>query len=148
MLRQVVTTGTLHEDLRREDRTAGPSNRRFGLTIGTVLALMAIWKSIHWSVWGLICGGLAVALIGCALVRPHLLSPLNELWLRFGLLLHWIASPVIMAILFYGTILPTGLLMRALGKDPLRLKLDKAADSYWLPRSDDRPQSDAMRQQF
>ena len=62
-----MTTGTLHEDLRREDRTAGPGNRKFGLTIGTVLALMAIWKSIHWSVWGLICGGLAVALIGCAL---------------------------------------------------------------------------------
>jgi hypothetical protein len=50
--------------------------------------------------------------------------------------------------LFYGTILPVGLLMRLLGKDPLRLRLDKTVASYWLPRSDERPQSEAMRQQF
>jgi hypothetical protein len=37
-----VATGTLHEDLRREDRTAGPTDRKFGLTIGAVLALIAI----------------------------------------------------------------------------------------------------------
>jgi hypothetical protein len=143
-----VATGTLHEDLRREDRTAGPTDRKFGLTIGAVLALIAIWKSIGSPVGGLIWGGPAVALIGCALVRPSLLSALNNIWQKFGLLLHSIVSPVIMAILFYGIILPIGLLMRACGKDSLRLKLDKAADSYWLARSDDRPQSDAMRQQF
>jgi hypothetical protein len=77
-----------------------------------------------------------------------LLSAPNQLWLKFGLLLHRIVNPIIMAILFYGTILPIGLLMRALGKDPLRLKRDKNATSYWLTRSDERPPSEAMRQQF
>ena len=143
-----MATGTLHEDLRREDRTAGPTDRKFGLTIGAVLALIAIWKSIGSPVGGLIWAGPAVALIGCALVRPSLLSALNNIWLRFGLLLHSIVSPVIMAIMFYGTILPVGVLMRTFSKDSLRLKLDKTAESYWLARSDDRPQSDAMRQQF
>jgi hypothetical protein len=47
-----VATGTLHEDLRREDRTAGPTDRKFGLTIGAVLALIAIWKSIGSPVGG------------------------------------------------------------------------------------------------
>jgi Saxitoxin biosynthesis operon protein SxtJ len=143
-----VATGTLHEDLKREDQTVGPSNRKFGLTLGIILALIAILKLVERSDWGIIWGVLAVALIGCGLLWPSLLSLPNTLWLKLGLLLHRIVNPVIMAVLFFGTILPIGLLMRAFGKDPLRLKLDKAADSYWLPRSDERPQSEAMRQQF
>jgi hypothetical protein len=51
-------------------------------------------------------------------------------------------------LLFFGMIAPIGLLMQALGKDPLRLKFDKAARSYWIARSDDRPLPEAMRQQF
>lgn len=144
-----MATGTLHEDLRREDPTAGPSDRKFGLTIGAVFALVALWKSIHGAAAGVVFGGLAVALIGCALVRPQLLSPLNRIWLSFGLMLHRIISPVVMAVLFYGTIVPVGLLMRGVGKDPLRLKLHRTADEgYWLARQDSRPPSDAMRQQF
>lgn len=143
-----MAIGTLHEDLRREDRTSGPSDRKFGLTVGGILALIAVVKSLQQSDWGPLWAVLAVALVGCALVKPSLLSALNTLWLKFGLLLHRIVSPAIMAALFYGTIVPIGLLMRFLGKDPLRLKLDRAADSYWLARSDDRPPSEAMRQQF
>lgn len=144
-----MAAGTLHEDLRREDRAAGPTDRRFGLTLGAVLAPIAIWKTLHGSLWGLLCGALALALIGCALVRPALLSQLNLIWLRFGLLLHQITSPVIMAVLFYGTILPVGLLMRMLGKDPLRLRLNRTAEQgYWLPRLEPRSPSEAMRQQF
>ena len=48
--------------------------------------------------------------------------------------------------MFYATILPIGILMRA-DKDPLRLKLEKDANGYWLPRSDDRPLGASMRQQ-
>jgi Saxitoxin biosynthesis operon protein SxtJ len=143
-----MAAGTLHEDLRREDQTTGPSNRKFGLTLGGILAVIAIIKAIERSPWGVVWGVLAVALIGFALLRPSLLTTPNRLWLKLGLLLHRIVNPIIMAILFYGTILPVGLLMRACGKDPLRLKLDQGAASYWLPRSDERPQSEAMRQQF
>jgi hypothetical protein len=143
-----VVTGTLHEDLRREDATAAPSERKFGLALGVVLALIALIKVIERSSWSLVWDALAAVLIGCALLRPQLLSAPNRLWLKLGLLMHWIVNPIIMAILFYGTILPVGLLMRALGKDPLRLRLDKTATSYWLPRSDERSPSEAMRQQF
>jgi hypothetical protein len=143
-----VVTGTLHEDLRREDATAAPSERKFGLTLGVVLALIALIKVIERSPWSVVWGALAAVLIGCALLRPQLLSAPNRLWLKLGLLMHWIVNPIIMAILFYSTILPVGLLMRALGKDPLRLRLDKTATSYWLPRSDERSPSEAMRQQF
>jgi hypothetical protein len=143
-----MATGTLHEDLRRDDVTTGPSDRKFGLTLGTILALIAVVKGFERSPWGGIWGVLALLLIGSALLRPSLLSRSNHIWLKLGLLLHRIVNPVIMAVLFYGTFLPIGLLMRLLGKDPLRLKLDKTAASYWLPRADERPQSEAMRQQF
>jgi Saxitoxin biosynthesis operon protein SxtJ len=143
-----MTAGTLHEDLRREDHTAGPSDRKFGLTLGGILALIATIKASEHSPWGIVWGVPAAALISSALLRPSLLSTLNHTWLTLGLSLHRIVNPVIMAVLFYGTILPVGLLMRAAGNDPLRLKLDRSAGSYWLERSDERPPSEAMRQQF
>jgi hypothetical protein len=143
-----MAAGTLHEDLRRDDVTTGPSNRKFGLTLGAILALIAVVKGFERSPWGGIWGVLALLLIGSALLRPSLLSTPNQIWLKLGLLLHRIVNPVIMAVLFYGTFLPIGLLMRLLGKDPLRLKLDKTAASYWLSRADERPHSEAMRQQF
>ena len=143
-----MATGTLHEDLRRDDQTAAPSERKFGLTLGGILALIAIIKAFERSPWSVIWGALAIALIGGALWRPRYLAVPNRIWLKLGLVLHRIVNPVIMAILFYGTILPIGVLMRLLGKDPLRLRLDKKAASYWLTRSDERPPSEAMRQQF
>jgi hypothetical protein len=143
-----VAPGALHEDLRRDDATIGPSDRRFGLTLGGIVALIAVIKSLERSGWGPVWAMPAVALIGCALLRPSLLSGLNAIWLKFGLVLHRIISPIVMAVLFYGTIVPIGLLMRLVGKDPLRLKLDREAESYWLARSDARSPSEAMRQQF
>ena len=52
------------------------------------------------------------------------------------------------AILFFGAMLPIGLLMRMSGKDFLRLARDPSAPTYWLPRVDERPQSESMKQQF
>jgi hypothetical protein len=143
-----MTAGSLHEDLRREDETEGPSDRKFGLTLGTLFAIIAVVKIVERSPWAFVWVVLAVALIGPGLLRPSLLSGPNRIWLKFGILLHRIASPVIMAVLFYGTIVPVGMLMQVLGKDPLRLKLDRTASSYWLSRSDERPHSESMRQQF
>ena len=77
-----------------------------------------------------------------------MLAPFNALWFRFGLLLHRVVSPVILALLFFTTVAPVGLLMRAFGKDPLRLKKDRAADSYWILREPPGPSPESMKQQF
>ena len=143
-----MPSGTLHEDLRREEQTAAPSERRFGLTLGGIFALIAIVEAFGRSEWSFVWGALAIVLVAGALLRPRLLALPNQLWSKLGLLLHRIVNPVIMAILFYGTIAPVGLLMRLFGKDPLRRGLDKNIASYWLARSDERPASEAMRQQF
>ena len=56
------------------------------------------------------------------MLRRAILHPLNLLWLKFGLLLHKVVNPVLMALIFYGTVLPTGIMARLMGKDLLRLK--------------------------
>jgi len=82
------------------------------------------------------------------LFRPSVLNPLNRIWLKFGLLLHSVVNPVVMALLFYGTVLPTGLVMRMLGKDLLRLKRQPDAKSYWIVRQPAGPSPETMRDQF
>jgi hypothetical protein len=90
----------------------------------------------------------AVAFLVLALVLPRALAPLNRLWFRTGLLLHAGINPVIMGLLFYTTVTPTGLIMRLLGKDPLRLQFDRQATTYWIPRCPPGPSPDTMRRQF
>jgi hypothetical protein len=74
-----------------------------------------------------------------------MLAPLNRLWFRFGLLLGKIVTPIVMLLVFVLTVVPTGIVMRLLGKDPLRRKFDKSASSYWVSR--DAPPG-PMRNQF
>jgi hypothetical protein len=91
---------------------------------------------------------LSLAFAGVALVRPALLTPMNRLWTKFGLLLSKIMNPLVLGILFYATVVPIGLLMRATGKDPLRLKFDRAAPSYWIVREPPGPPAESMKNQF
>jgi hypothetical protein len=93
-------------------------------------------------------GGLAAVFLAAALLNPAVLNPLNRAWLKFGLLLHSIVNPVVMSVVFYGTILPTGLIMRWLGRDLLRLKRLPDTDSYWIIRQPPGPAPESMKDQF
>ncbi len=131
-----------------DEIVAGPSDRNFGFTMAAVCALiggLGLYKnSSHAPIW------LAAAVVFATLTlwRPQSLGPANRAWLKLGLLMYRVVNPVIMAILFFGAILPIGLIMRLFGKDFLRLARDRASPTYWLPRSDPRPPSESMRQQF
>lgn len=83
-----------------------------------------------------------------ALVRAAWLAPLNRLWFRFGLLLQRIAHPVVLAIIYFAVVTPTGLVLRALGKDPLRLRRDPDAATYWIRRDPPGPEPESMTRQF
>jgi hypothetical protein len=83
-----------------------------------------------------------------ALARPALLAPINRLWTRFGLLLHHIVNPIVMGLMFYLAITPIGVLMRLLGKDPLKRRFDPAAATYWIQRQPGDPKSQTMINQF
>lgn len=138
----------MHEDLRREHDIKRSSERSFGVVFSVVFAIVGLWP-----VWGqgtvrLWALGIAAGFLALALFWQAPLHPLNRLWLRFGLLLHSIVNPVIMGLLFYGTVVPTGLLMRLAGKDPLRLKRDPQASSYWVVRTPPGPAPESMSNQF
>jgi hypothetical protein len=137
-----------HETFVRDEKVAAGSDRSFGLVMAAALAavtLLNVWHAGRVWPW---TGGAAALLLVAGLLRPAILHPLNLLWLRFGLLLHRVVNPIVMALLFYGTVLPTGLVMRMLGKDLLRLKRQPDADSYWIMRQPPGPSPETMKDQF
>jgi hypothetical protein len=83
-----------------------------------------------------------------ALIRPRLLAPLNRLWTKLGLLMFHVVNPVVMLLLFIVTIVPAGLIMRAVGHDPMRRRFDPQARSYWIERDPPGPPPDSLRNQF
>jgi len=137
-----------HELQKRDEALKSSSNRSFGLVFAAFFALLAalsIWHgTLRWPIWL----GLACAFLLLAFVFPRLLTPLNWLWTKFGLLLHRIVSPIFLTVLFYGCIVPVGFLMRLSGKDPLRLKYEPAAESYWIARAPPGPAPDSFKHQF
>ncbi len=142
---------SLHEDIRREDKVEGSSNRSFGLVVGGILAAVGL---VRWAIfsgggtvtWLLL--GVGGGLLLSAALRPATLAPLNRLWTQLGLLLYHIVNPVVMGAVFFVAVVPTGLVMRALGKDLLRLRRDPSAASYWIVRTPPGPAPDSIKHQF
>jgi len=132
----------------QDEIVAGPSDRNFGFTMAAVLALIGgfgLYKgSSHAPLW--LC--ISAIFAGLTLSRPQSLNVANRAWLKLGLLMYRVVNPVIMAVLFFGAMMPIGLLMRLFGKDFLKLERDRSLPTYWLPRADPRSPSEAMRQQF
>lgn len=143
-----MATSQLHEDFSREEHVKAGSDRGFGFVFAGFFALVSAlswWRDHtgwHWLL------PLAALFLVVALVRPGLLAPLNKLWLKFGLLLYKIMNPLVLGLLFFITIMPIGLVMRAFGKDFLRLKLDRSAKSYWIERTPPGPPPQSMKNQF
>ena len=137
-----------HESYERPEDVRGSSDRSFGMVFAVVFALIGLLPLAFGGalrLWALL---VAAAFLGIALAVPSLLAPLNRLWLRFGLLLHRIVSPLILGIMFFLVVTPMGLLMRALGKDPLRLRFDRHAASYWIDRVPPGPEPESLKDQF
>ncbi len=129
-------------------RPAGSPDRAFGLVFAALFAIIAVlplWGGGRVRAWSL---AVAAAFTAVAFAAPRLLAPLNRAWTAFGNLLHRIVSPIALGILFFGVVAPTGALMRLFGKDPLRLKRDGAARTYWIDRQPPGPAADSLRDQF
>lgn len=110
------------------------SNRSFGLIFAGIFCVIALFPmlfKLEPRFWALAIAG-AFALLSIA--APKLLAPLNRGWNRFGQFMHKIVNPLLMGLIFVLTIIPTALIMRLLGKDPMRRKLETDASSYWLER--------------
>lgn len=124
------------------------SDRSFGLVFAAFFAVVALLPLVHSGAPRLWALAVAAAFGAVALAVPRWLRPLNRVWFAFGMLLHHIVNPVVMAVMFYGAILPMALLLRALGKDLLRLKREPEAMSYWIVRTPPGPAPHSMNKQF
>jgi hypothetical protein len=106
--------------------------RKFGLVTGAIIVVLfglAIpWLfSLNFPRWPWILGGV---LGSWALLLPSTLKPVYVGWMKFGNIMNWINTRLILGILFYGMFMPLGLVMRLLGKDPMHRKMDSGARSY------------------
>ena len=138
----------IHERLIRAEPVKGSSDRGFGVVFAIVFAAIGLFPLLNGESprgWSLAVAG---AILAAALVKAEWLAPFNQVWFRFGLLLHRIVNPIIMALLFYGVVMPTGLIMRAAGKDLLRLRYDPDAESYWMHRDPPGPNPESLKHQF
>jgi hypothetical protein len=138
----------LHERLSRAEELRAPSERAFGITIAAALLIVALLLALRdIDAWPAALV-LALAFLAAAVFAPDRLGPMNRLWMRFGMALHAIVSPIVLFVLFFAVITPSGVLARLFGKDFLRLKFDASAPTYWIDRKPPGPRPESLRNQF
>ena len=125
--------------------TEQSSDKSFGVVFSIVFLIVALYPLITSEglrIWALV---VSIIFFLLAFLAPKILVLPNKLWFKFGLLLGSIVAPIVMAFVYFVTVLPTGLIMRLLGKDLLKQKLDKNAKSYWIERKE---RMGSMKNQF
>jgi hypothetical protein len=134
-----------HESFERDASRMG-SDRSFGFVFFVAFAIIGfLWRE-SWAQWAWYTASLMVLMV--ALVAPSLMRPFNKAWHMLGLMMGRVMTPIVMAILFYLVVTPTGLIMRTLGKDPMRLRIEKETKSYWIDRQPPGPDPKSMNLQF
>ena len=110
-----------------------PSNKNFGIVFSIVFLIISLWPLLNQNdirIWSLIISGIFLVL---GLINSKLLLPLNKIWFKFGILLGNFIAPIVMGIVYFMVVTPTGLIMRLLGKDLLNLKKNNK-DTYWIDK--------------
>lgn len=143
-----MSTHTTHESFSREETVVRGSERSFGIVVAVALGLFALLNWWHGGKAWPWLAAIALVFSTAGIFCPAALRPLNWLWFRFGLLLHSVVSPIVMGLLFYAAVWPTGVIMRTLGKDLLRLKREPQCSSYWIARQPPGPEPETMKDQF
>jgi hypothetical protein len=124
-----------------------PSNHKFGYFftfIFFITSMYFLFKEINMAFY--ILGTFSIVFFLVTIFKAEILRPLNKLWMRFGLVLGMIVSPIVMGAIFFIIFTPIGILMRLFGRDELLLQF-KTKPSYWTKRNED-IHSNSFRKQF
>ena len=125
-----------------------PSNKKFGYFFSAIFFLGSIYFFYQDKlILGFVLCSLSLIFTILSVFKDHLLLPLNKLWMRFGVLLGKIISPIILAILFFVMFTPIAIGMRLFQRDELRLKSSNY-DSFWKFRDQDIYNQSSFTQQF
>ena len=120
------------------------SNRSFGAIFSIVFLIIALYPLLNGNsirIWSII---LSLIFFILGLLNSNILSPLNKIWFKFGIILGGIVSPIIMGLVFFLVVTPTSLILRLFKKDILNLKKNDSI-SYWIIKSDKKSK---MKNQF
>ena len=140
--------GPAAHDINRPDAPNMSSDRSFGFVFAGFAALVAtfmLWR-MQIAFWGWLAAAGFFALLSVFL--PRALHPLNVLWFKFGLLLHHIVTPVMLALMYFLVFTPMGMLMRLLNRRPLNLRFERNTQSYWIARTPPGPPPASFDNQF
>ena len=109
------------------------SNRSFGIVfflLFLIIGIYPIFNSNDLRLWSI---SLSLVFLILGLTNSKILTPLNRIWFKFGIILGKIFSPIVMGAIFFLIVTPTGVIMRLLRKDILNLKFNKK-DTYWIEK--------------
>ena len=121
-----------------------PTNRNFGIVFFVVFSIIAFWPLLNNNeirYWSLIIS-LVFFVLGA--INSKLLTPLNKIWFKVGILLGNIISPIVLALIFFFVVTPTSIILKIMSKDILNLK-NKNVKSYWIKKNSDKS---SMKNQF
>ncbi len=120
------------------------SNKSFGIVFAIVFSLIALWpllKGDEIRLWSLI---ISIIFLILGFMNSKILTPLNKLWFKLGIFLGNFIAPIVMGIIFFFVVTPTGIIMKLLGKDLIKLKKNNE-NSYWIEKKDIKS---SMKNQF
>ena len=120
------------------------SNRSFGILFFFVFLIISLWPILNEEnirLWSIL---ISLIFLFLGILNSKILTPLNKAWIRFGLLLGNIISPIVMAIIFFGVVTPTGVVLRLFKKDILKIKKNNNS-SYWINKDNS---NNNMKNQF
>ena len=120
------------------------SNRSFGIVFFIVFLIISLWPIKNGGdlrLWALI---FSIVFLILGLINSKILTPLNKIWFKFGILLGNIISPIVMGLVFFAVVVPTGLIMKMLRKDLIGLKMNNKK-TYWIEKNS---QMTSMKNQF
>ncbi len=111
-----------------------PSNRKFGFFFSVIFLLVSsYYLYLNEKIIALILGFISILFFFVSLLKAGLLLPLNIIWMKFGILLGKLISPIVLGTIFFFMFTPVAVIMRFIGRDELRLRLN-FQDSYWIKR--------------
>ena len=120
------------------------SNKSFGIVFFVFFLIIGLYPLINDDsirIWSII---ISIIFLLLGLINSQILTPLNILWFKFGMLLGRFVSPIVMGLVFFLVVTPTGLIMKLFNKDLLKLRKNKKS-SYWIKRPETKSE---MKNQF
>jgi len=121
------------------------SNRVFGIFFSILFFIVFIYLVYFKNFFSTSILILSISILFLGIINSKLLSPFKKMWIKFGLILNSIFSPLLFSIIYFFLVFPTSLILKIIGKDILKLKKDMTLKTYWIDRKNE---NSDMRNQF